>query len=267
MDVYILIKEDLRMFINRNSNISKALSIFKVGRVSRHRKDKQGSSSNYSKINFVADDIIESQYITRNFQIGVTYVQIAKSTLSQVKETLLEMKMLFDKCQNESNTSFGRESLNFKFEQLCKKFNTDSSKLTLDIRQNLFYNNNNELVFKVFDSSSLDSCILIPKLDPSKLNLKDINIKNEINAEEAKTKMEETWKYILASEKAIKASEEKLSKVNLTDIMSANLVALSSNENKESIELLIKLTQKGLLKDSNTYLKNLNKSQIDDLLK
>ena len=188
------------------------------------------------------DELTESQYITRNYQIGITYVQIAKSTLSEVKKTILDMKEIFDKCKNEDNTSFGRE-------------------LTIDIRENLFYNSNNELVFKVFDSKSLENCILIPKLDANKLNLRNINIKNEINANEAYNKMNQALDYILLSEKAIKDSEEKLLRVNLTDIMSANLMALSSNENKESIEKLLELTRRGLLKEGNTYLKEINKDK------
>ena len=171
------------------------------------------------------------------------------------------MKEIFDKCKNEDNTSFGRESLNFKFEELCQKFNKESNKLTIDIRENLFYNSNNELVFKVFDSKSLENCILIPKLDANKLNLRNINIKNEINANEAYNKMNQALDYILLSEKAIKDSEEKLLRVNLTDIMSANLMALSSNENKESIEKLLELTRRGLLKEGNTYLKEINKDK------
>ena len=204
---------------------------------------------------------LQNPNITRNYQIGITYVQIAKSTLSEVKKTILDMKEIFDKCKNEDNTSFGRESLNFKFEELCQKFNKESNKLTIDIRENLFYNSNNELVFKVFDSKSLENCILIPKLDANKLNLRNINIKNEINANEAYNKMNQALDYILLSEKAIKDSEEKLLRVNLTDIMSANLMALSSNENKESIEKLLELTRRGLLKEGNTYLKEINKDK------
>lgn len=248
------------MRINKNSNITKALSVFKIGKVDNNLS-KDNSDSDYVKINYLMDELTESQYITRNYQIGITYVQIAKSTLSEVKKTILEMKEIFDKCKNENNTSFGRESLNFKFEELCKKFNKESNKLTVDIRENLFYNSKNELVFKVFDSKSLENCILIPKLDPNKLNLVNINIKNEINANEAYEKITQALDYITSSEKAIKDSEEKLLKVNLTDIMSANLMALSSNENKESIQKLLELTRKGLLKENNTYLKDLNKDK------
>ncbi len=73
--------------------------------------------------------------------------------------------------------------------------------------------------------------------------------------------MNQALDYILLSEKAIKDSEEKLLRVNLTDIMSANLMALSSNENKESIEKLLELTRRGLLKEGNTYLKEINKDK------
>lgn len=248
------------MRINKNSNITKALSIFKIGKVNNNLS-KNNSNSDNIQINYLMDELTESQYITRNYQIGITYVQIAKSTLSEVKKTILDMKEIFDKCKNEDNTSFGRESLNFKFEELCQKFNKESNKLTIDIRENLFYNSNNELVFKVFDSKSLENCILIPKLDANKLNLRNINIKNEINANEAYNKMNQALDYILLSEKAIKDSEEKLLRVNLTDIMSANLMALSSNENKESIEKLLELTRRGLLKEGNTYLKEINKDK------
>lgn len=256
------------MFINRNSNIGKAMNIFKVTKTSKDSQNKKNLDYKNFKLDCTIDDVVESQYITRNFQIGITYVQIAKSTLSQVKETLFEMKEIFEKCKNESNTSFGRESLNFKFEELCDKFNKESNKLNIDIRENLFYNSNNELVFKIFDSSSLNDCILIPKLDPNKLNLKNINIKNTVNAEIADKKMNETLDYILSSEKAIKSSSDRLLKVNLTDIMSENLLALSSNTNKESIKNLINLTKKGIIKDNYNYqIKDMKKKNIDDLLR
>lgn len=256
------------MFIRNNSNIIKAMGIFGINKTSRDTGSPKNPQDENFKIDCLIDDVIESQYITRNFQIGVTYVQIAKSTLSEVKKTILEMKEIFDKCKNESNTSFGRESLNFKFEELCKKFNQDSKKLNVDIRENLFYNSNNELVFKVFDSSSLDDCILIPKLDVNKLNLKNINIRNEINSEQAMKKMNEVLDYILSSEKIMKISEEKLSKVNLTDIMSENLLALSSNENKDSITKLIGMTKQGMIKENYDYcVKDIKKKNIDDLLK
>ncbi len=256
------------MFINRNSNVGKAMNIFKVNKTSTDSQKKKDLDYKNFKLDCTIDDVVESQYITRNFQIGITYVQIAKSTLSQVKETLFEMREVFEKCKNESNTSFGRESLNFKFEELCNKFNKESSKLNIDIRENLFYNSNNELVFKIFDSSSLDDCILIPKLDPNKLNLRNINIRNSINAEIADKKMSETLDYILSSEKAIKSSADKLLRVNLTDIISENLLALSSNANKESIQNLIDLTKKGIIKDNYTYhVKDMKKKNIDDLLR
>ena len=248
------------MKINKNSNITKALNVFKIEKIDNNLS-KDNSTSDPVQINYLMDELTESQYITRNYQIGITYVQIAKSTLSQVKKTIIEMKEIFDKCKNENNTSFGRESLNFKFEELRQKFNENSNKLSIDIRENLFYNSKNELVFKVFDSKSLENCILIPKLDANKLNLKDINIKNEINANQAYEKITEVLDYIISSEKEIKNSEEKLLKVNLTDIMSANLMALSSNESKESIQKLLDLTRKGLLKEGNTYLKDLNKDK------
>lgn len=253
------------MLINRNSNIIKALSIFKIGKINNSTKGKS-SKNKGMKLDCVIDEVIESKYISRNFQIGVTYVQIAKSTLTETKNTLLEMKEIFDKCKNQDNTSFTRESLNVKFEELCKKFNTEANKLTIDLKENLFYNNNNELVFRVFDSKDLDECILIPKLDANKLILKGINIKNELNADDAYKKMEKALDYILSSEKLIKSSEEKLSKVNLTDIMSVNLMALSSNQNKESIEKLIEMTRLGLTKEGNTYLKDIKRKNIDDIL-
>lgn len=254
------------MLINKNSNLLKAMSIFKIGKVNES-SNKKNPYSEDGKLDGVIDEVIESKYISRNFQIGVTYIQIAKSTLIEIKKTLLEMKEIFDKCKNQHNTSFARESLNVKFEELCKKFNTEANKLTVDLKENLFYNSNNELVFRIFDSKELDECILIPKLDVNKLLLRGISINNELNAESAYEKMEKALDYILSSEKLIKSSEEKLAKVNLTDIMSTNLMALSSNENKESIEKLIDMTRRGLTKEGNTYLKDIKKKNIDDLLK
>lgn len=255
------------MFINKNSSIGRAMSIFKSKKISKDNNKKDSYYKNF-KLDVTLDNVVESQYIAKNFQIGLTYVQVAKSTLNEVKSTLLEMMEIFEKSKNESNTSFGRESLNFKFEELCKKFNSEADKLNIDIRQNLFYNNNNELVFKIFDSYSLDDCILIPKLSTRKLSLDDINIKNNINAEFAFERMKNVLDYITSSEKAIKSSEDKLSKVNLTDIMSENLLALSSNQNKDSISKLLELTKNGIIKDNcKNYTKHIKKKDIDDLLK
>ncbi len=253
------------MFINKNSNILKALSIFKV-RSAKNSPMKKKFFSDEVKLDCVIDESIESKYISRNFQIGVTYIQIAKSTLKNVKATLREMKEILNKCKNQPNTSFPREAFNEKFESLVKKYMKEAEKLTVNLKENLFYNISNELVFKVFDSTDLKDCILIPKLDVNKLNLNHINIRNEINEEIAEKKMNSALKYILSSEKIIKNSEEKLSKVNLTDIMSTNLVALSSNEDKESIERLIELTRRGLEKEGNIYLKGMKKKDINDLL-
>ncbi len=256
------------MFINKNSNIFKASSIFGVNRNSNNTKKHKNKNESDFKIDCTIDDVVESQYITRNFQIGLTYVQIAKSTLSEIKDTLFEMKDIFDKCKNEDNTSFCRESLNVSFRKLCAKFDQQSSKLNVDIRENLFYNSKNELVFKIFDSTSLEDCVLIPKLDVKKLNLSNINIQNSINAEYANKKMDEVLNYIISSEKNIKISEEKLSRVNLTDIMSENLLALSSNETNNSIKNLINLTKKGIVKDNYAYhISDMKKKNIDDLLK
>lgn len=257
------------MFINKNSNIGKAMGIFNINNTSKDGNKKNTYQNNDVKIDFIIDDLFESQYITRNFQIGLTYVQIAKSTLSKTKEIIGEMKKIYDKSKNQTNTSFTRETLNSKFEGLCKEFNKSADKLNIDIRENLFYNSNNELVFKVFDSSTLDECILIPKLDINKLIFRNLNIKNVINAEIANEKMNETLEYILSSEQSIKNSEDKLLKVNLTDIMSQNLLALSSNEDKESIKNLIDLTRKGIIKDGYSYyLNHIKKNKnIDDLLR
>lgn len=256
------------MFINKNSNVIKASSIFGVNRNSSNSKKHKNKKEPDFRIDHTMDDVVESQYITRNFQIGLTYVQIAKSTLSEVKDTLFKMKDIADKCKSEDNTSFCRESLNISFRKLCAKFDQESSKLNVDIRENLFYNSNNELVFKIFDSTTLEDCVLVPKLDLTKLNLSNINIQNSINAEYADKKMNEVLDYIISSEKNIKISEEKLSKVNLTDIMSENLLALSSNETDNSIKNLINLTKKGIIKDNYTYhIKDMNKKNIDDLLK
>lgn len=256
------------MFINKNSNIGKAMSIFKINRTSKDSNSKKNSNNEESSIDCTIDDIFESQYITRNFQIGITYVQIAKTTLGQVKEILYEMKEILKKSKNQPNTSFARGALNSKFEGLCKEFNKHADKLNIDIRENLFYNNKNELIFKVFDSSSLDECILIPKLDTNKLIFRNVNIKNIINAEKANEKINETFDYIISSEESIKSSEEKLLKVNLTDIMSQNLLALSSNENKESIKNLIDLTRKGIINDGYTYyINHVKNKNIDDLLR
>ena len=257
------------MFINKNSSIGRAMSIFKSKKVSKdNNNSKKDSYYKDFKLDVTIDSVVESQYIAKNFQIGLTYVQVAKSTLNEVKGTLLEMMEIFEKSKNESNTSFGREALNFKFEELCKKFNSETDKLNIDIRQNLFYNNNNELVFKIFDSCSLDDCILIPKLSAHKLSLNNINIKNNINAAFAFKRMTYVLDYISYSEKAIKSSEDKLSKVNFTDIMSENLLALSSNQNKESISRLLDLTKNGIIKDNcKNYTKHIKKKDIDDLLK
>ena len=253
------------MFINKNSNVSKASSIFGVSPVSNNTKKNEKQPEH--KIDFLVDDLIESQYITRNFQIGLTYVQIAKSTLAEVKDTIYEMKEILDKCLNQDNLSYWREVLNVKFIKLRDKFHLEANKLNVDVRENLFYNANNELVFKVFDSK-FEECILIPRLNPHKFNLMGINISNDINTKIANERINDVLEYILSSEKVIKTSEEKLSKVNLTDIMSSNLVALSSNENKDSINKLITYTKNGLIKsnfDCNSI--NLKKKNIDDLLK
>ena len=257
------------MFINKNSNVGKALSVFGISKILKNKKQDSNSNQDEFKLDCLLDDITESQYVTRNFQIGLTYIQIAKSTLTEIKETLFEMKEVYDKSKNESSTSFVRESLNFKFMELREKFNKKSDLLNVDIKENLFYNSNNELVFKIFDSSTLEESILIPRLDPNKLNLKNINIKNSFNADIASEKMQEVLNYINTSEKSIKFSESKLSKVNLTDIMSQNLLALSSNENKDSITSLISLTKKGIMKDGYSYYpdKKNNNNNIDDLLK
>ncbi len=256
------------MFINKNSNVNKAFSIFNVSKSSNNAKKHKNTNDSDFRIDCTIDDVVESQYISRNFQIGLTYVQVAKSTLNEVKNTLFEMKDIADKCKNEDNTSFCRESLNVSFGKLCKKFNEESFKLNIDVRENLFYNSNNELVFKIFDSTSLEDCILVPKLDYKKLNLGNINIQNSTDAKYADERMNEVLDYILSSEKSIKVSEEKLSKINFTDIMSENLLALSSNENSDSIKNLINLTTKGIVKDNYTYhIKNMNKKNIDDLLK
>ncbi len=256
------------MFINKNSGIDRAMSIFKSRKILKQDKNKKNPHYKNYKLDITIDDVTESQYIAKNFQIGVTYVQIAKSTLSEVKEVLSELMEIFKKSKNESNTSFGRESLNFKFEELCKKFNSKANKLNVDIRQNLFYNSNNELVFKIFDSCSLDDCILIPRLSTNKLNLSNINIRNSINSKFAFEKMNEVLDYINSSEKAIKFSEDKLSKVNLTDIMSENLLALSTNQDNDSISKLLKLTKNGIIKDNHeNYIKHIKKNNIDDLLK
>ena len=259
------------MFINKNSNILKALSIFEINKIQKEKKDKNNSNCNDFKLDCIIDDITESQYVTRNFQIGLTYIQIAKSTLTEIKDTLNEMRDIFIKSKNESPTSFARESLNIKFMELRERFNNKSNLLNVDIKENLFYNSNNELVFKIFDSSTLDESILIPRLDPNKLNLKKIDIKNLVNAEIADERMNQVLNYILSSEKSIKFSENKLSKVNLTDIMSQNLLALSSNENKDSIKKLISYTKKGLIKDGYSYYDNINNKKnnnnLDDLLK
>lgn len=255
------------MFINKNSNIGKAMSIFKINKPSKDSNNKKNFNKE-SSIDCTIDDVFESQYITRNFQIGLTYVQIAKITLGQAKEILYEMQEIFKKSKNQPNTSFARGALNSKFEGLCKEFNKHTDKLNIDIRENLFYNSKNELVFKVFDSSSLNECILIPKLDINKLIFRNVNIKNIINADIANKKINETLDYILSSEKSIKSSEEKLLKVNLTDIMSQNLLALSSNENKESIRNLIDLTRKGIIKDGYSYyINHIKNKNIDDLLR
>lgn len=256
------------MFINKNSNVNKAFSIFGVNRSSNNTKKHKNTNDSDFRIDCTIDDVVESQYISRNFQIGLTYVQVAKSTLNEVKNTLFEMKDIADKCKDEDNTSFCRDSLNISFRKLCKRFNQESFKLNIDIRENLFYNSNNELVFKIFDSTSLKDCILVPKLDHNKLNLGSINIQNSTNTKYANERMNEVLEYILSSEKSIKISEEKLSKVNFTDIMSENLLALSSNENIDSIKNLINLTTKGIIKDNYTYhVKDINKKNIDDLLK
>lgn len=256
------------MFINKNSNIGKAMNIFNINNTSKDSRKKNNYPDNDVKIDFIVDDLFESQYITRNFQIGITYVQIAKSTLAQTKEIIGEMKDIYEKSKNQTNTSFTREALNAKFEGLCKEFNKHADKLNIDIRENLFYNSKNELVFKVFDSSSLDECILIPKLDTNKLVFRNLNIKNIVNAEIANEKMNETLEYILSSEQSIKNSEDKLLKVNLTDIMSQNLLALSSNEDKESIKNLIDLTRKGIIKDGYSYyINHIKNKNIDDLLR
>lgn len=256
------------MFINKNSNISKALNIFSIKNTSNDDKKRKNHTHEEYKLDLVVDDLFESQYITRNFQIGITYVQIAKSTLSKTKDIIGEMKEIYEKSKTQENTSFVREALNSKFEGLCKEFNKHADKLNIDIRENLFYTSKNELVFKVFDSSNLDECILIPKLDANKLMFRNINIKNVVNAEIANKKMDETIKYILSSEESIKNSEDKLLKVNLTDIMSQNLLALSSNEDKESIQNLIDLTRKGIIKDGYSYyIHHIKKKNIDDLLK
>lgn len=255
------------MFINKNSNIGKALNVFGIGKINKNKKEKHNSNHDDFKLDCIIDDITESQYVSRNFQIGLTYVQIAKSTLTEIKETLSEMRDIFDKSKNQPSTSFVRESLNIKFMELREKFNDKTNLLNVDIKENLFYNNKNELVFKIFDSSTLEDSILIPRLDPNKLKLKNINIKNLTDAEIAEEKMNQVLNYIISSEKSIKHSEEKLSRVNLTDVMSQNLIALSSNQNQDSIKNLINFTKKGLIKDGYDYFNKDDKNNINDLLK
>lgn len=262
------------MFINNNKNIHKAHEIFKIKETEKETKDnntfenlKQETNYKGLNIDLSVDTVRESQYISKNFQIGLSYVQIAKSTISETKEILNKMKDLHNKFSNEYHDYIDKDLISREFRSLVRDFTSVSNQLNIDVRENLFYNKNNELIFRV-TSPTTENSVLIQKLDINKLNIKNLSLDDSENNSYTIDKINSTLEYITSSEKNINESHEKLSKVNMTDIMSENLLALNSNQNKESIQSLIDLTKNGMIKESNYLsLKNLKKKNIDDLLK
>ena len=58
------------MFINRNSNVGKAMNIFKVNKTSTDSQKKKYLDYKNFKLDCTIDDVVESQYITRRLYIN-----------------------------------------------------------------------------------------------------------------------------------------------------------------------------------------------------